>query len=87
MPKKKARAKPKAKAKAKPQAESQEKPPRMTAAEQVDRELAAEALRKRQAGQKPSARETAAGDAVLLELGVIRVEHDGNHRPGGDRPT
>ena len=60
MPKKKARAKPKAKAKAKPQAESQEKPPRMTAAEQVDRELAAEALRKRQAGQQPSARETAA---------------------------
>ena len=29
----------------------------------------------------------AAGDAVLLELGAIQVEHDDNHRPGGDRPT
>ena len=44
------------KAKTKPQ----EKAPRLTVSQQVDRELAAEALRRRQAGQRPTRRELAA---------------------------
>lgn len=60
MAKRKPAKKKRTRAKPKPPAPPLPKPPRRSTAEEVDRELAAEALRKRQAGETPTARETAA---------------------------